>query len=98
MNIYLIAAGSGAAVDLGLRTWTVWISSGKTREWSSLPIIVISAEHRKEKVQALDEGDDYVTSRSVPLSCWRGSYRDPSQQQAPAIASSTPIARTLGTV
>ena len=49
--------------DLGLPDMDGMDIIRKTREWSSLPIIVISARtQEKEKVQALDAGaDDYIT-------------------------------------
>ena len=50
-------------LDLGLPDMDGMDIIRKTREWSSLPIIVISARtQEKEKVQALDAGaDDYIT-------------------------------------
>ena len=50
-------------LDLGLPDMDGMDIIRKTREWSSLPIIVISARtQEKEKVQALDTGaDDYIT-------------------------------------
>ena len=50
-------------LDLGLPDMDGMDIIRKTREWSSLPIIVISARtQEKEKVQALDAGaDDYMT-------------------------------------
>ena len=50
-------------LDLGLPDMDGMDIIRKTREWSSLPIIVISARTQdKEKVQALDAGaDDYIT-------------------------------------
>ena len=50
-------------LDLGLPDKDGMDIIRKTREWSSLPIIVISARtQEKEKVQALDAGaDDYIT-------------------------------------
>lgn len=50
-------------LDLGLPDMDGMDIIRKTREWSSLPIIVISARtQEKEKVQALDAGaDDYIS-------------------------------------
>ena len=50
-------------LDLGLPDMDGIDVIKKTREWSSLPIIVISARvQEREKVAALDEGaDDYIT-------------------------------------
>ena len=50
-------------LDLGLPDMDGLEVIKKTREWSSLPIIVISARtQEKEKVAALDAGaDDYIT-------------------------------------
>ena len=50
-------------LDLGLPDMDGMDIIRKTREWSSLPIIVISARtQEREKVQALDAGaDDYIT-------------------------------------
>ena len=50
-------------LDLGLPDMDGMDIIRKTREWLSLPIIVISARtQEKEKVQALDAGaDDYIT-------------------------------------
>ena len=50
-------------LDLGLPDMDGMDIIRKTREWSSLPIIAISARtQEKEKVQALDAGaDDYIT-------------------------------------
>ena len=50
-------------LDLGLPDMDGIEIIRKTREWSSLPIIVISARtQEKEKVEALDAGaDDYIT-------------------------------------
>lgn len=50
-------------LDLGLPDMDGIDIIKKTREWSSLPIIVISARvQEREKVAALDEGaDDYIT-------------------------------------
>ena len=50
-------------LDLGLPDMDGLEIIKKTREWSSLPIIVISARtQEKEKVHALDAGaDDYIT-------------------------------------
>ena len=50
-------------LDLGLPDMDGMDIIAKTREWSSLPIIVISARTKeKEKVAALDAGaDDYIT-------------------------------------
>lgn len=50
-------------LDLGLPDMDGMDIIRKMREWSSLPIIVISARtQEKEKVQALDAGaDDYIT-------------------------------------
>ena len=50
-------------LDLGLPDIDGMEIIKKTREWSSLPIIVISARtQEKEKVAALDAGaDDYIT-------------------------------------
>ena len=50
-------------LDLGLPDMDGLEMIKKTREWSSLPIIVISARtQEKEKVHALDAGaDDYIT-------------------------------------
>ncbi len=50
-------------LDLGLPDMDGMDIIRKTREWSSLPIIMISARtQEKEKVQALDAGaDDYIT-------------------------------------
>lgn len=50
-------------LDLGLPDMDGMDIIRKTREWSSLPITVISARtQEKEKVQALDAGaDDYIT-------------------------------------
>ncbi len=50
-------------LDLGLPDMDGMDIIRKTREWSSIPIIVISARtQEKEKVMALDSGaDDYIT-------------------------------------
>ena len=50
-------------LDLGLPDWDGVEVLRKVREWSQIPIIVVSARgHEKDKVQALDNGaDDYVT-------------------------------------
>ena len=50
-------------LDLGLPDMDGVEIISKTREWSSLPIIVISARtQEKEKIMALDAGaDDYIT-------------------------------------
>ena len=50
-------------LDLGLPDMDGFDIIHKTREWSSLPIIVVSARaSEKEKVEALDAGaDDYIT-------------------------------------
>lgn len=50
-------------LDLGLPDIDGLIVLDAIRQWSSVPIIVVSArEHEKEKVEALDRGaDDYVT-------------------------------------
>lgn len=50
-------------LDLGLPDMDGMDIIRKTREWSSIPIIVISARtQEKEKVMALDNGaDDYIT-------------------------------------
>ena len=47
------------------------------RQWSVMPIIVISARSmEQDKVQALDLGaDDYITKPFAPTSCWRASAR-----------------------
>ena len=66
-------------LDLGLPDMDGMDIIRKTREWSSLPIIVISARtQEKEKVQALDAGaDDYITK---PFGTARADpHRDPPQ-------------------
>lgn len=47
------------------------------REWTHLPIIVVSARtHERDKVEALDLGRTItLQSPSAPLSCWRASGR-----------------------
>jgi two-component system KDP operon response regulator KdpE len=52
-----------ALVDLGLPDAEGFEFTRRLREWSSLPVIVISARgHEESKVRALDEGaDDYLT-------------------------------------
>lgn len=64
-------------LDLGLPDMDGLEVIKKTREWSSLPIIVISARtQEKEKVAALDAGaDDYLPSRSALSSCLPASVR-----------------------
>ena len=58
-----LALITSSLLDLGLPDMDGMDIIRKTREWSSLPIIVISARtQEKEKVQALDAGaDDYIT-------------------------------------
>lgn len=53
----------GMILDLGLPDMDGKLIIEKTRQWSNLPIIVVSARgEEQEKVQALDLGaDDYVT-------------------------------------
>ena len=50
-------------LDLGLPDMDGMESLQKVREWSSMPVIVVSARtHEKDKVAALDMGaDDYIT-------------------------------------
>ena len=50
-------------LDLGLPDMDGMSILEKVREWSSMPIIVVSARtHEKDKVAALDLGaDDYIT-------------------------------------
>ena len=63
------SAGPGRSWTWRCRTWTASRSAARLREWTRLPIIVLSAHGDDEaKVRALDEGaDDYVTKPfSVP--------------------------------
>ena len=63
MKLLLSSQPDMILLDLGLPDMDGMDIIRKTREWSSLPIIVISARtQEKEKVQALDAGaDDYIT-------------------------------------
>ena len=65
-------------LDLGLPDFDGMEVIRKVREWSQMPIIVVSARDQdKEKVAALDLGaDDYLTkpfSASNPMSCALGT-------------------------
>ena len=64
-------------LDLGLPDMDGLEVIKKTREWSSLPIIVISARtQEKEKVAALDAGaDDYITKTFELLARIRTAIR-----------------------
>ena len=57
------------------------------REWSTCPIIVISARnHERDKVEALTPGPTTISSSpSAPRSCWPGSA-PPSATPAPSPA------------
>ena len=60
------------------------------REWSEIPILVLSAvEEEVEKIRALDAGaDDYVTKPFGPANWWRGST--PCYGGRPVTATSLP--------
>lgn len=73
-------------LDLGLPDMDGTEIIGKVREWSRVPIIVLSAREREQdKVNALEAGaDDYPPS---PAAAFRSSKRDDSFFSVMLIAS-----------
>ena len=59
-------------LDLGLPDMDGMEIIARVREWSQIPIIILSARGREDdKVDALNAGaDDYLTSPSACPSCW----------------------------
>jgi CheY-like chemotaxis protein len=100
-----IAADSPDIVllDLGLPDGDGKDVIRRAREWSDVPIIVLSAREREaEKIEALDLGaDDYVNKPSMLANSWHGcglhcaiacSERPKSRYCALAILKSMPYA------
>ena len=61
-------------LDLGLPDMDGMEVIRQVRQWSSLPIIVVSARsYEYDKVRALDNGaDDYITKPFGSACCWPG--------------------------
>ena len=64
-------------LDLGLPDMDGIKILKNVREWSSMPVIVVSARtHEKDKVEALDLGaDDYITKPFDTSGLQTGTYR-----------------------
>ena len=82
-------------LDLGLPDMDGLSVIDRLREWTSVPIIVISARIQEEdKVQALDQGaDDYITKpfgNSELLARIRTALRHSSQMQTDVLLSNRP--------
>ena len=73
-------------LDLGLPDIDGLQIIKSVREWTLLPIVVVSARaHERDKVEALDLGaDDYITSLSAQASFWR-AYAPPYATRAQAL-------------
>ena len=71
-------------LDLGLPDMDGMTILKNVRQWSSMPVLVVSARtHEKDKVAALDAGaDDYITKPLALPSCWRGCGQ-PSAMREP---------------